>query len=484
MNALLHNDFPGKIYPVNPGREQIQGLKCHPSVDAIGEAVDLVILSVPADDVPDQLRMGRDCGVGGFIVFASGFSETGPEGIAKQAEISQIVQDAGIPMIGPNCLGIMNGNHSMLASSTVVMGGRHLPGGNYAFATQSGALGTYWLDMTMKAGLGVSAWISTGNEADVDLAACLDYLAEDDETEVIGLHIEGIRDGAAFRAAARKAFERRKPVLVLKSGSSRQGATAAAPHTGALAGEDEAYDAIFRQYNICRSDTAASMAQRMLVIARTKPIEECERPIDGLSLFYTRMDPDYVRTRKIPKLGRNAVESCQIFIDGLKVPEEDRIGEEGKGFYYLLDGLNPERILVVAEAVGLGRVSLSRATEYAKERVVFDRPIGKNQGIQHPLAKCWMELEAANLMMLKAATLYDAGESCGAEANSAKYLGAEAGYRACECAVMTHGGYGYAKEFDVERYLREVMIPRLAPVSRELVMCYIAERVLGLPKSY
>ncbi|KRS10269.1 acyl-CoA dehydrogenase [Roseovarius atlanticus] len=230
--------------------------------------------------------------------------------------------------------------------------------------------------------------------------------------------------------------------------------------------------------------TAASMAQRMLVIARTKPIEDCKRPIDGLSLFYTRMDPDYVRTRKIPKLGRNAVESCQIFIDGLKVPEEDRIGEEGKGFYYLLDGLNPERVLVAAEAVGLGRVSLSRATEYAKERVVFDRPIGKNQGIQHPLARCWMELEAANLMMLKAATLYDAGKSCGAEANSAKYLGAEAGYRACECAVMTHGGYGYAKEFDVERYLREVMIPRLAPVSRELVMCYIAERVLGLPKSY
>ena len=204
VNALLHNDFPGKIYPVNPGREQIQDLDCHPSVDAIGEAVDLVILSVPAEDVPDQLRMGCDCGVGGFIVFASGFSETGSEGTARQAEISQIVQDAGVPMIGPNCLGIMNGNHNMLASSTVVMGGRRLPGGNYGFATQSGALGTYWLDMTMKAGLGVSAWISTGNEADVDLAACLDYFAEDDETEVIGLYIEGIRDGAAFRAAARE----------------------------------------------------------------------------------------------------------------------------------------------------------------------------------------------------------------------------------------------------------------------------------------
>lgn len=230
--------------------------------------------------------------------------------------------------------------------------------------------------------------------------------------------------------------------------------------------------------------TAASMAQRMLVIARTKPIEDCKRPIDGLSLFYTRMDPEYVRTQKIPKMGRNAVESCQVFIDGLKVPEEDRIGEEGKGFQYLLDGLNPERILVAAEAVGLGRVSLKRATEYAKERVIFDRPIGKNQGIQHPLAECWMYLEAADLMMLKAAALYDAGQPCGAEANSAKFLGAEAGYRACERAVMTHGGYGYAKEFDVERYLREVMIPRLAPVSRELVMCYIAERVLGLPKSY
>ena len=230
--------------------------------------------------------------------------------------------------------------------------------------------------------------------------------------------------------------------------------------------------------------TAASMADRMLIIARTKPIEECERPVDGLSLFYTKIDRDYVKTQKIPKLGRNAVESCQIFIDGLKVPEEDRIGEEGRGFYYLLDGLNPERILVAAEAVGLGRISLRMATQYAKERVVFGRPIGQNQGIQHPLAECWMELEAANLMMLKAGTLYDQGKACGAEANSAKYLAAEAGYKACERAILTHGGYGYAKEYHVERYFREVLIPRLAPVSRELVLCYVAERVLGLPKSY
>ncbi|EAQ02446.1 putative pimeloyl-CoA synthetase [Pseudooceanicola batsensis HTCC2597] len=278
VNALLHNSFPGKVYPVNPGRETIQGLECHPSLAAIAEPVDLVILSVPADDVPNQLRMGCDCGVGGFIVFASGFSEIGPEGVARQAEISKIVQDAGIPMIGPNCLGIMNGNHKMLASSTVVMGGRKLPGGNYGFISQSGALGTYWLDMSMKAGLGVSSWISTGNEADVDLAACLDYLVEDDETEVIGLYIEGVRDGAAFRAAARKAFERRKPVLVLKSGSSRQGATAAASHTGALAGEDEAYDAVFRQYNICRSDSLTDMANKAEILL-TQPRSAGQRVV-------------------------------------------------------------------------------------------------------------------------------------------------------------------------------------------------------------
>lgn len=266
VNSLLHNNFPGKIYPVNPGREKIQGLDCHRSLDAIKDEIDLVILSVAADDVPDQLRLGCDCGVGGFVVFASGFSETGPEGAARQAEIARIVQEAGIPMIGPNCLGVMNGNRKMLASSTVVMGGRKLQAGNYGFVTQSGALGTYWLDMSMKAGLGVSSWISTGNEADVDLAACLDYLVEDAETEVIGLYIEGVRDGAAFRAAARKAFERRKPVLVLKSGRSRQGATAAASHTGALAGEDETYDAVFRQYNIWRAESLTDMANQAQIL--------------------------------------------------------------------------------------------------------------------------------------------------------------------------------------------------------------------------
>ena len=276
VNALLHNHFPGRIYPVNPGRDRIQGLDCYPSLDAIKEGVDLVILSVAADEVPGQLRLGCDCEVGGFVVFASGFSETGAEGAARQAEIARIVQQAGIPMIGPNCLGVMNGNRRMLASSTVVMGGRDLPAGNYGFATQSGALGTYWLDMSMKAGLGVSSWISTGNEADVDLAACLDYLVEDEETEVIGLYIEGVRDGAAFRAAARKAFERRKPVLVLKSGRSRQGATAAASHTGALAGEDETYDAVFRQYNIWRAESLTDMANQAQILL-TQPRSSGQR---------------------------------------------------------------------------------------------------------------------------------------------------------------------------------------------------------------
>jgi acyl-CoA dehydrogenase len=166
------------------------------------------------------------------------------------------------------------------------------------------------------------------------------------------------------------------------------------------------------------------------------------------------------------------------------VPVADRIGEEGRGFEYILHGMNPERILIAAEAVGLGAAALRRATAYARERIVFDRPIGQNQSIQHPLAQCWMELEAANLMVMKAATFYDQGKPCGAEANAAKYLAGEAGFNACQQAVMTLGGYGYAKEYHVERYLREVMISRLAPISPQLVLCFIAEKVLGLPKSY
>lgn len=230
--------------------------------------------------------------------------------------------------------------------------------------------------------------------------------------------------------------------------------------------------------------STAQVAEKMLILARTTPLDELTKPTQGLSLFYTDLDRNFVEVREIDKMGRKCVDSNQLFIDGLKVPVDDRIGEEGRGFEYILHGMNPERILIAAEAVGLGRVALARATQYARERVVFDRPIGMNQAIQHPLAQNWMELEAANLMVFKAASLYDSGQPCGAEANAAKYLAGEAGFRACQQAVMTHGGYGYAREYHVERYLREVMISRIAPVSPQLILCFIAERVLGLPKSY
>jgi len=230
--------------------------------------------------------------------------------------------------------------------------------------------------------------------------------------------------------------------------------------------------------------STAQVADRVLLLARTTPLEEVKKPTFGLSLFYTKLDRAHVEARVIDKMGRKAVDSNQLFFDALPVPVDDRIGEEGKGFEYILHGMNPERVLIAAEAVGTGRVALARAARYAKERIVFGRPIGKNQAIQHPLAKCWSELEAANLMMLKAAALYDAGKPCGIEANAAKYLAAEAGFRACETAVMTHGGMGYAKEYHVERYLREILIARIAPVSRELILSHIAEKALGLPKSY
>ena len=230
--------------------------------------------------------------------------------------------------------------------------------------------------------------------------------------------------------------------------------------------------------------STAQVANKIMLIARTTPIEQTTRPIDGLSLFYTDLDRRYVEIRKIDKMGRACVDSNQLFFDDLPVPVAHRIGEEGTGFHYLLAGLNAERVLVAARLVGLGRVALARAVAYANQRVVFDRPIGMNQAIQHPLAKNWMELAAANLMAFKAAALYDRGEECGAEANSAKYLAAEAAFSACTNAVMTHGGMGYAKEYHVERYLREVMIHRIAPISPALMLCYIAERVLGLPKSY
>jgi acyl-CoA dehydrogenase len=230
--------------------------------------------------------------------------------------------------------------------------------------------------------------------------------------------------------------------------------------------------------------STAQVADKMLILVRTTPAEQVRKPTEGLTLFYTALDRRHVEVRAIDKMGRKAVDSNQVFIDGLNVPLEDRIGEEGRGFEYILHGMNPERILIAAEAIGLGRAALRRATAYAKERVVFGRPIGQNQAIQHPLAECWMELEAAELTMLKAAWQYDQKIPCGAAANAAKYLAAEAGFKACQTAIMTHGGYGYAKEYHVERYLRESMIPRIAPVTPHLILCFIAEKVLGLPKSY
>jgi acyl-CoA dehydrogenase len=230
--------------------------------------------------------------------------------------------------------------------------------------------------------------------------------------------------------------------------------------------------------------TTGQEAQKIMLLARTTPIEQCAKPIDGLSLFYTDLDRKYCDVRVIPKMGRKAVDSNEVFIDGLPVPAENLIGEEGKGFRYLLHSLNPERVLVGVEGIGIGQNALARAVQYAKDRVVFDRPIGMNQSIQHPLAELWCELEAAWLMAMNAAGLYDAGKECGAHCNATKYLGGELGFKACQQAVMTHGGMGYAKEFHVERLLRESLICRIAPVSPQMILNYVSERVLGLPRSY
>ena len=230
--------------------------------------------------------------------------------------------------------------------------------------------------------------------------------------------------------------------------------------------------------------TNAHVADKIMLLARTTPLEEVERKTQGLSLFFTDLDKATVEARLIPKMGRHAVGSNMLFINDMWIPEEDRIGEEGQGFKIILQGLNPERILLGAEAVGLGRVAIRRAAQYARERIVFDRPIGMNQGIQHPLAKCWAQVEAANLMVMQAAAKFDAKLDCGVEANAGKYLAAEAGFEACHTAMLTLGGMGYAKEYHVERYLREVLIPRTAPISPHMILNYIAERVLELPKSY
>jgi len=230
--------------------------------------------------------------------------------------------------------------------------------------------------------------------------------------------------------------------------------------------------------------STAQVAEKIMLLTRTTPLEDCKKPTDGLTLFYTDLDRNKIEVKEIEKMGRKAVDSNAIFIDGLEIPEDDRIGEEGKGFTYLLHSLNPERILIGAEAIGLGRDALKRASVYAADRKVFGRAIGQNQAIQHPLADSWAHLEAAWQMVMRAAWLYDSGQPCGAEANACKYLGAQAGHTAAERAILTHGGMGYAKEFHVERLYREVMIARLAPVSEQLILSFIGENKLDLPKSY
>jgi acyl-CoA dehydrogenase len=230
--------------------------------------------------------------------------------------------------------------------------------------------------------------------------------------------------------------------------------------------------------------STAQVANKILLLTRTTPLEECKKPTDGMTIFYTDLNRDHIEVREIPKMGRSAVDSNQLFIDDLPVPAEDRIGEEGKGFQYLLHSINPERILIAAGATGAGYDVLDKAVRYAQDRVVFDRPIGQNQAIQHPLAEIWMELKAAELMAFNAAAMYDADKPCGAEANAAKFLASRAAHKAATQAVLTLGGMGYAKEFHVERAYRETMINRIAPISEQLILCFIAERVLGLPKSY
>jgi acyl-CoA dehydrogenase len=230
--------------------------------------------------------------------------------------------------------------------------------------------------------------------------------------------------------------------------------------------------------------STAQIASKIMLLTRTTRLEDCERPTDGMSIFYTDLDRSHIQVTRIPKMGRKAVDSNSIFIDDLFVPEADRIGEEGKGFGYLLHSLNPERVLIGIEAIAIGQDALRRASAYAKERRVFNRPIGMNQGIQHPLAERWMQLEAAQLMVSKAAWLYDNKLPCGAEANAGKFLGARAGYDACLQAVLTFGGFGYAKEYHVERLLREVTVTRIAPITEQLILSYIAEKVLDQPKSY
>ncbi|MBQ0923505.1 acyl-CoA dehydrogenase family protein [Saccharopolyspora endophytica] len=228
----------------------------------------------------------------------------------------------------------------------------------------------------------------------------------------------------------------------------------------------------------------ARESEKVLLLTRTTKFEDAKKKTDGLTLFLTDLDRDKVDIRPIDKMGRNAVSSNELFIDGLRIPVEDRVGEEGQGFKYILDGLNPERMLVASEALGLGRAALRRAVQYGNEREVFGRPIGMNQGLQFPLADSLARLDAAELALRKATWLYDNGKPCGREANTAKYLCADAGFQAADRALQTHGGMGYSEEYHVSRYFREARLLRIAPLSQEMVLNYLGSHVLGLPRSY
>lgn len=273
---LRHNSFPGAVFPINPKRDRIQGLPCFPSIATVGQTVDLCVIAVSAADVDAQVRQCLDAGVGGLIVLSSGYAEQDAVGARRQAELTELVATYKVPMIGPNCLGVMNGNNGLVASSTFSINDRKLLGGKLSFATQSGAIGTYWLDAVLDAGFGIAKWVSTGNGADVDLAEVLDYLVDDEETSVIGLYVEGIRNGALFRSAAIKALAKKKPVLILKAGRSSIGAAAAASHTGSLAGEDSLYQAFFEQYGICRVESLSEMLDISRIVL-TQPLQPGRR---------------------------------------------------------------------------------------------------------------------------------------------------------------------------------------------------------------
>jgi acyl-CoA dehydrogenase len=330
-----------------------------------------------------------------------------------------------------------------------------------------------WLGIAMPeefggAGLGIS-------EAAVMMQAIAESGAGFSGASAVHMNIFGLNPVVVFGTQAQK--ERMLPPLI--RGEQRACFAVTEPNTG-LNTRKIKVKAERRgdQYFVSGQKvwiSTAQVAEKVLLLTTAD---------SGLTLFYTDLDRRHVEVREIEKMGRHAVDSNQLFFDAMPVPAEDRIGEEGKGFECILHGMNPERILIAAELVGLGRCALERAAAYAKERVVFDRPIGQNQAIQHPLAANWMALEAAALMAYKAAWLYDAGKPCGAEANAAKYLAGEACFDACQQAVMTHGGFGYAADYHVERYLRESFVGRIAPVTPQLILCFIAERVLGLPKSY